>query len=101
MWSLSFDRIPDPFVRGDFDESAPTVTVFGNLVDASQGKAEREAVLGNGDQRQVWQTFALPKSPLTYFLSPGAHSAANAGAHGVGERTRMAARGFVLRTRPR
>jgi predicted phage baseplate assembly protein len=72
MWSLSFDRIPDPFARSDFDEAAPTVTVFGNLVDASQGKAEREAVLGNGDQRQVWQTFPLPKSPLTYLLSPGA-----------------------------
>lgn len=71
MWSLSFDRPPSPFTRADFDESAPTVTVFGNLVDASQGKAERDAVLGNGDHRQVWQTFPLPKSPLTYFLSSG------------------------------
>jgi hypothetical protein len=69
MWRLTFDRPPSPFVRADFDEAAPTVTVFGNLVDASQGKAEREAVLGNGDNRQIWQTFPLPKSPLTYFLS--------------------------------
>jgi hypothetical protein len=69
MWPLTFDRPPAPFVRGDFDEAAPTVTVFGNLVDASQGKAERDAVLGNGDNRQMWQTFPLPKSPLTYFLS--------------------------------
>ena len=69
MWRLTFDRPPSPFVRADFDEAAPTVTVFGNLVDASQGKAEREAVLGNGDNRQMWQTFPLPKSPLTYFLS--------------------------------
>jgi hypothetical protein len=46
------------------------VTVLGNLVDASQGKGERDAVLGNGDNRQIWQTFPLPKSPLTYFLSP-------------------------------
>ena len=69
MWPLTFDRPPAPFLRADFDEAAPTVTVFGNLVDASQGKAEREAVLGNGDNRQVWQTFPLPKSPLTYFLS--------------------------------
>jgi hypothetical protein len=69
MWPLTFDRPPAPFVRGDFDEAAPTVTVFGNLVDASQGKGEREAVLGNGDSRQMWQTFPLPKSPLTYFLS--------------------------------
>ncbi|NHZ80800.1 hypothetical protein F2P44_16185 [Massilia sp. CCM 8695] len=69
MWLLSFNRAPAPFVHADFDEAAPTVTVFGNLVDASQGKVERDAVLGNGDQRQRWQTFALPKAPLTYFLS--------------------------------
>ena len=68
MWPLSFDRAPAPFTTDDFDEDAPTVTVFGNLVDATQGKAEREAVLGNGDARQVFQTFPLPKSPLTYFL---------------------------------
>lgn len=68
LWALSFDRPPAPFTRADFDETEPTVTVFGNLVDASQGKAEPEAVLGNGDNRQVWQTFPLPKAPLTYFL---------------------------------
>ena len=72
MWPLSFNRAPTPFIRADFDESAPTVTVFGNLADASQGKAEREAVLGNGDNRQNFQTFPLPKAPLTYFLSNGA-----------------------------
>lgn len=72
MWPLSFDRAPTPFTRADFDEAAPTVTAFGNLVDASQGKAEREAVLGNGDSRQSFQTFPLPKAPLTYFLSAGA-----------------------------
>jgi hypothetical protein len=69
MWPLTFDRPPSPFVLADFDETAPTVTVFGNLVDASQGKTEHEAVLGNGDNRQLWQTFPLPRSPLTYFLS--------------------------------
>ena len=69
MWPLTFDRPPAPLVRADFDEAAPTVTVFGNLVDATQGRAERDAVLGNGDHRQPWQTFPLPKSPLTYFLS--------------------------------
>lgn len=72
MWPLSFDRTPTPFTRADFDETVPTVTVFGNLVDASQGKQEREAVLGNGDSRQRFQTFPLPKSPLTYFLSNSA-----------------------------
>jgi hypothetical protein len=69
MWALSFDRAPASFTRADFDEAAPTVTVFGNLVDASQGKAEPEAVLGNGDNRQLWQTFPLPKAPLTYFIA--------------------------------
>jgi hypothetical protein len=69
MWPLDFNRSPAPFTRADFDEANPTVTVFGNLVDASQGKSERDAVLGNGDNRQSWQTFPLPKSPLTYFLS--------------------------------
>ena len=72
MWTLSFDRAPAPFTRADFDEAAPAVTVFGNLVDATQGKAEREAVLGNGDGRERFQTFALPKAPLTYLLQPGA-----------------------------
>ncbi|QQZ39396.1 hypothetical protein IF690_15100 [Pseudomonas sp. SK3(2021)] len=72
LWSLNFDRPPAPFTRADFDEAEPSVTVFGNLVDASQGKAERDAVLGNGDHRQAWQTFPLPKSPLTYFLHAGA-----------------------------
>jgi len=72
MWPLSFDRAPTPFTRADFDENTPTVTVFGNLADASQGKSEREAVLGNGDNRQRFQTFPLPKAPLTYFLSVGA-----------------------------
>jgi hypothetical protein len=72
MWPLSFDRAPAPFRKADFDETKPTVTVYGNLADASQGKAEREAVLGNGDARQGFQTFALPKAPLTYFLASGA-----------------------------
>lgn len=71
MWTLSFDRAPAPFTRADFDEAAAPVTVFGNLVDATQGKAEREAVLGNGDGRERFQTFALPKAPLTYLLQPG------------------------------
>jgi hypothetical protein len=72
MWPLSFDRAPKPFTKNDFKEDAPTVAVFGNLVDATQGKAEREAVLGNGDAGQQFQTFTLPKSPLTYFLASDA-----------------------------
>lgn len=47
-------------------EEEEGVQVYGNLVDANQGKTEREAVLGNGDGRQAFQTFKIPKSPLTY-----------------------------------
>lgn len=72
LWALSFDRAPALFTRADFDESEPTVTVFANLADATQGKAETEAVLGNGDARAGFQTFKLPKAPLTYLLSDGA-----------------------------
>lgn len=51
--------------------SEPKITVYGNLVEATQGKLEKEAVLGNGDGRQVFQTFKLPKAPLTYFTDKG------------------------------
>jgi hypothetical protein len=71
MWPLSFDRAPKPFRKNDFDEEAPTVTVFGNLVDATEGKTESEAVLGNGDGGARFQTFVLPKAPLAAQLNPG------------------------------
>ena len=61
----------DNFVLDDFPLENPIVTVYGNLVDATQGKTEREAVLGNGDGRQAFQTFKLPKAPLTYHNSVG------------------------------
>ncbi len=48
---------------------SPTVIIYGNLAEATQGKTEKEAVLGNGDIRQPFQTFKLPKSPLTYLNS--------------------------------
>ncbi len=54
-----------------FPNENPFVTVYGNLVAATQGKTEREAALGNGDSRQSFQTFKLPKAPLTYRLAPG------------------------------
>ena len=58
-------------VYADFPNENPTVNVYGNLVSATQGKTERETPLGNGDARQVFQTFKLPKAPLTYLISPG------------------------------
>jgi hypothetical protein len=55
----------------DFPNEEPAVAVHGNLVEATQGKTEREAVLGNGDSRQEFQTFKVPKAPLTYHNSVG------------------------------
>jgi hypothetical protein len=72
MWALSFDRKPAPFTRADFDETTPAVTVYGNLADATQGKAQSQVTLGNGDARAGFQTFKIPKSPLTYLISAGA-----------------------------
>ncbi len=53
----------------DFPNDKPLVTVYGNLVDATQGKTEASAPLGNGDSRLVFQTFKLSKGPLTYLIS--------------------------------
>jgi predicted phage baseplate assembly protein len=53
----------------DFPLEEPEVLVYGNLAEATQGKAERETVLGNGDASQLFQTFKLPKSPLTYLVN--------------------------------
>ncbi len=60
--------VPAPvhFTLADFPLRNGVVTVFGNLADATQGKTERTAILGNGDSRQTFQTFKIPKSPLTY-----------------------------------
>lgn len=61
---------PQGFTVDDFPLDNPRVAVYGNLADATQGKKEKEEVLGNGDGRQAFQTFKLPKSPLTYLNSP-------------------------------
>jgi hypothetical protein len=53
----------------DFPNEQPVVTVYGNIVDATQGKTEKLVALGNGDSRLVFQIFKLPKSPLTYLHS--------------------------------
>ncbi|WP_017296925.1 hypothetical protein [Nodosilinea nodulosa] len=64
---LSLPEFKNAFEVSDFPLlSEPAVTVYGNLVEATQGKREKEAVLGNGDGRQSFQTFKLPKAPLTY-----------------------------------
>ncbi|MGD1865948.1 MAG: hypothetical protein ACFB0D_15470 [Phormidesmis sp.] len=67
LWPITLDQTA-PFRKEDFDELAPMVSAYGNLVEANQGKREKEATLGNGDSRQIFQTFKLPKAPLTYFI---------------------------------
>ena len=71
MWPVKLDHVPTPFTRDDFDEVTPHVTVFGNVVEATQGKQQRDAILGNGDARLSYQTFKIPKSPLTYLAIAG------------------------------
>jgi hypothetical protein len=66
---VTFDR---DFTLADFPNEKPTVGVYGNLVDATQGKTEASAPLGNGDSRLVFQTFKLSKGPLTYLISKSA-----------------------------
>ncbi|HEX3141839.1 MAG TPA: hypothetical protein VHQ87_17420, partial [Rhizobacter sp.] len=56
------------FDYADFGHDDPQVGVYGNLVEATQGKTEAQLSLGDGDARAVFQTFALPKTPLTYLL---------------------------------
>ena len=68
-WDIFVDQ-PPGFDRAAFDQIDSTVTVYGNLVEATQGKTEAEVVLGSGDNAQVFQTFAIPKVPLTYLLDP-------------------------------
>lgn len=53
----------------DFPNEKPVITVYGNLADATEGKSGPSVPLGNGDSRQIFQTFKLPKKPLTYHLS--------------------------------
>ena len=46
-----------------------TVTIYGNVVNATNGQTLGE-VLGNGDASQSEQQFALHQSPLTYLSAP-------------------------------
>lgn len=67
MWDLTLDVLPT-FQRQRFWPTAPKISVYGNLVEATQGKREKQTVLGSGDNRRTFQTFKLPRAPLTYLL---------------------------------
>ncbi len=61
-----------PVAYAGFPQTADdtATVVFGNVVDADQGKTEPEAAIGSGDGRSAFQTFKLPKAPLTYHQAP-------------------------------
>ena len=67
MWRIRLDQ-PPRYDREAFSETANAITVYGNIVAANQGETQAEAIIGNGDARAIFQTFALPKAPLTYLL---------------------------------
>jgi len=64
-FEITLDRVLDYRL---YPHDEPVVDVYGNLVDATEGKSEPETALGDGDSRAVFQTFPLPKAPLTYLL---------------------------------
>jgi len=65
MWPVSLGTVPKLAASG-FSERDPAVTVHGNIVTATQGESQAEAAIGTGDARLAFQTFAVPKSPLTF-----------------------------------
>jgi hypothetical protein len=68
LHKVEIDR--NDLAYADFPNAPPfPYTVYGNIVEATQGKTETQATLGNGDSRLVFQNFKIPKSPLTYLLS--------------------------------
>jgi hypothetical protein len=72
MWPIALGTVPKSGDAG-FSEVNPAVTVHGNAIQATQGESQREAPIGSGDARLAFQTFAVPKSPLT-FLSDSART---------------------------
>ncbi|SFA78507.1 putative baseplate assembly protein [Poseidonocella pacifica] len=70
LWTLALDQ-PPRFPQEAFAETDARVVVHGNLALADQGETQKEAAIGSGDARQTFQTFKLPKAPLTYLLHPG------------------------------
>jgi hypothetical protein len=67
-WKLTLNQ---PVDYRDWPKSGSQPVFYGNLASANQGKTEQEVPLGNGDPRQGFQTFKLPKAPLTYYNELG------------------------------
>ena len=60
---LLSSRLSNNYVRAG-------ATIFGNVARANHGESTTE-ILGDGDAGQVFQSFTLRQSPLTYVSSPG------------------------------
>ena len=56
------------FTLADFPLANPGIIVFGNVVPMTQGKTQPTVPLGNGDARQIYQSFQIPKAPLTWLM---------------------------------
>jgi hypothetical protein len=66
--TLSLAPALTEFSLADFPTVSPKVVVFGNVAAMTQGKTQPVAVLGNGDARQIYQSFEFPKAPLAWLL---------------------------------
>jgi hypothetical protein len=64
--TLSLTAALTQFSISDFPIANPSIVVLGNVATMTQGKTQALAVLGNGDARQINQSFQLPKPPLTW-----------------------------------
>ncbi len=63
--SVALDRSVN---YADYEYELPTVKVYANIVDASQGKTLERVAIGSGNAGILFQSFALPKAPLTYLF---------------------------------
>jgi len=64
-------RLDAEVAYDDYGPEGSPIVVHGNVVDATQGKREREEAVGTGDARAIFQTMPVPKAPLTYLTTPG------------------------------
>jgi len=78
LWDITLQETPG-FQQRQFDQQSPEITVYGNTLASTQGKTIADVVLGSGDNREIFQTFKIPDTPLTWLLNPTqtpAHQAA-------------------------
>jgi hypothetical protein len=80
------------FDYAQFDHSAPQVTVYGNLVEATQGKTEARITLGDGDARAGFPDLRATQDAADLSARHDAGAAAAAAVAGVGRWRRLDAR---------